>query len=80
MNAPMTSTPENAVSPADQLRAAKLTMDDHIFRWFNQRYPDLMAECLRDYPDDDPSYATLCEADRAIALASSTPTERDDRG
>jgi hypothetical protein len=49
----------------DQLRAAKAlakpTMDDHIFRWFNDRHPDLMAECLKDYPDDDPAYAALVE-------------------
>ena len=55
---------------ADQLRAAKaLTMDEHIFRWFNDRHPYLMAECLKDYPDDDPAYAALVEADRAISLA-----------
>lgn len=41
------------------------TMDEHIFRWFNKRHPDLMAECLRDYPDDDPAYAALVEEEAA---------------
>lgn len=40
------------------------TMDEHIFRWFNKRYPDLMAECLKEYPDDDPAYADLVEQER----------------
>src|SRR3546814_4316183 len=67
---PPRSTRTDTLFPYTTLfRSKALTMDEHIFRWFNDRHPDLMAECLKDYPDHDPAYADLVEADRAIALA-----------
>lgn len=65
-------------SPADQLRAARaLSVDKHIFRWFNHHYPNLMAECLMGYPDDDPAYAKIVENEGQSPLAS---TGGQDRG
>ena len=47
---------ENPIIPNSDARLPAETMDEHIFRWFNERFPDLMAKCLADYPDNDPEF------------------------
>jgi hypothetical protein len=40
------------------------TMDEHIFKWFTTNYPKLMRDCLAEFPDRDPAFAALVEAER----------------
>lgn len=35
---------------------ASLSVDDHIFRWFNERYPVQMSACLADYADAEAAH------------------------
>lgn len=37
-----------------------MTLNEHIFNWFNERYPDQMAECLAAYTDSEPPFDTAC--------------------